>query len=85
MDDTLVVEVLQAVEDLGEVDTDEILREFAVRLANRVEGAVLAVPVVCISRGWPSGVSIWSTAYSRMMFKQSTDLTKPMYLTMLSC
>lgn len=43
--DTLIVEVLQTLEDLRHVNADEVLRELAVCLAYRVEGAVLAVSI----------------------------------------
>jgi hypothetical protein len=43
MDNTLVVEKLEAVEDLGHVDTHEIFRELAIAFAYRMQRAVLAV------------------------------------------
>jgi hypothetical protein len=44
MDDTLVVQVLQALQDLGHVYADQVLGELAVGFADRVERAILAVP-----------------------------------------
>lgn len=44
VDDTLVVEILKALENLCHVDADEVLRELAVCLTDRMQRAVLAVP-----------------------------------------
>lgn len=43
MDDTLVVEVIQAVEDLGHVYPDQVLGELAVGLADGMERAIFAI------------------------------------------
>lgn len=45
MYDTLVVKVLKALENLCHIDADEVFGEFAVRLADGVQGAIFAVPV----------------------------------------
>lgn len=44
MYDTLLVQVEEAVEDLGHVQGDEVLGEFAKVLADAVQRAILAVP-----------------------------------------
>jgi hypothetical protein len=51
MDNTLIVKVLEALQDLGHVDADEVLGELAVGLADGVEGAIFAVPVLPLVRG----------------------------------
>lgn len=43
MNDTLVVEILKALKDLRHVYADEVLREFAVLFADRVQGSIFAV------------------------------------------
>lgn len=44
MYDTLVVEVLKTLEDLCHVDTDEVLGELAIGLADGMQGAILTIP-----------------------------------------
>lgn len=43
VDDTLVVEVLEALKDLGHVDADQVFRELAIFSAYRMKRAVFAV------------------------------------------
>jgi hypothetical protein len=44
MDDTLVVEVDQSFENLGDVDSNEVLRKFSEPFADTMKGAVLTEP-----------------------------------------
>lgn len=44
---TLVVEVLETLEDLCHIDADEIFWKFAISLADGVQGTILAVPAQC--------------------------------------
>jgi hypothetical protein len=49
MYDTLLVEVEEAMEDLGHVESDEVFRKLAEVLANAVQRPVLTVPASSIS------------------------------------
>jgi len=44
VDDTLVVQVVQALKDLSHVNADQVLRKLSIGLADGVKGAILAVP-----------------------------------------
>jgi hypothetical protein len=46
VDDTLVVQVHKALEDLGDVDGDEVLREFAKSFTYGMKGSILTEPTV---------------------------------------
>jgi hypothetical protein len=82
--DTLLVEVLEAAQDLGHVEGDEVFRELAEVLADAVQRPVLAVPAPSALLR-PNMDTRDAMTYSRMMYKLSELLTKPLYLTMLSC
>lgn len=43
MDDTLVVEVLETVQNLGHIHADQVLGELSVSLEDRVKGSIFAV------------------------------------------
>jgi len=81
VDDTLLVEVLETAQDLGHVEGDEVFRELAEVLADAVQRSVLAVPApLALAPTAPQHVY----THSKMMYRLSELLTKPLYLTMLS-
>ena len=68
MDNTLVVKVHKSFENLGDVNCNEALGEFAKPLADIVEGAILAVSIRVVigqlaAGNWEGG----SRTHSRMI------------------
>jgi hypothetical protein len=55
MDDTLIVQILQTLQDLGHVHADQVLGELAVGLTDGVQRAVFAVPVASCERNDQGG------------------------------
>ena len=47
MDDTLIVQVLQPLQDLGHVHADQVLGELAVGFADGMQRAILAISTMC--------------------------------------
>lgn len=46
VDDTLIVQILQTLQDLGHVHADQVLWELAVGFADGMQRAILAIPAV---------------------------------------
>lgn len=83
MDNTLVVQILQTLKDLGHVHTNQVLGKLAISFANGMQRAIFTVSARRISvRG---GLGAVRGTYSRMILRQSAVLTKPIYFTILSC